>query len=173
MQPYDLERQRDMYAPRLEAVRLVVLDLLEYLDPVTLVVGRAPNGQHFGRRVDRLAELRGLDQRRAERAIHDIHAAGWVASHRRAEPVEGSPGEYRGRTSVRQLAAELFVLLGLAPLLEKTRRRLYEARKGLTVLVEYARRSLADKGRKWREARHNDARTLGQILERLKPPKPA
>ncbi len=173
LQPYDQERQRDMYLPRLEAVRLVMLDLLEFLDPVTLIVGRAPNGEHFGRRVDRLAELRGLDQRRAERAIHDMHAAGWINSHRRAEPVEGSPGEFRGRTSVRQLASELFLLLGLTAMLEKTRRRLYEARKGLTHLVEFARRSLADKGRKWREARHSGTRTLGQILDRLKPPKPA
>lgn len=171
LQPFDQDRQRDMYAPRLEAVRLVLRDLLEHLDPVTLCVGRSPTGEHYGRRVDRLAELAGIDQRRAERALHDIHSAGLVASHRRAEEV--SPGEFRGRTSVRQLALELFLLLGLAPMLERTRRRLYQARKALTQLADYATRQLAERGRKWREARQGEARSLTQILDRLKPPRPA
>jgi hypothetical protein len=172
LQPFDQARQRDMYEPRRVAVRLVMRDMIEHLDPVTLIVGRAPNGDHFGRRVDRLAELHGLDQRRAERAIHDIHAAGWVTSHRRAEPKQGAPGEYVGKTSVRQLAAELFMLLGLTLFLEKTRRRLYEARKGLFNLVEHARRQLAERGRKWSEKRADarGARTLGEILAGLKPP---
>lgn len=170
LQPHDQARRRDMYVTRRAAVRAVVLDLLDHLDPVTLIVGRGADGEHYGRRVDRMAEANGLEQRTAERALHDVHAAGWIKSTRRAEQI--APGQWRGHTSVRQLAAELFVLLGLAPLLDKTRKRLYAARRAAGHLVNLARDHLRERGRKWLERRSGDARALGAILAGLPRPPP-
>lgn len=172
LQPHDQARQRDMYETRRAAVRTVMRDLLAYVDPVTLIVGRGAGGEHYGRRVDRLALSNHLDQRRAERALHDMHAAGWLTSTRRAE--ETAPGQWRGLTSVRQLSAQLFVLLGLAELLHKTRRRLYAARKAAGHLLDLARAQLSERGRKFTQRTGLDAgaRSLGSILAGLARPPP-
>lgn len=170
LQPHGEQRQRDMYVTRRAAVLAVMRDLLEHVDPVTLIVGRGADGEHYGRRVDRLAEANNLDQRRAERALHDIHAAGWVTSTRRAEQI--APGQWRGHTSVRQLSVELFILLGLAGLLDRTRKRLYAMRKAAGQVLAVASRRLLDRGREFVQSAERDARSLGAILGRIRPPPP-
>lgn len=170
LQPSGDARRRDMYETRRVAVRAVMRDLLEHLDPVTLIVGRGATGEHYGRRVDRLAEQNHLDQRRAERALHDMHAAGWLTSTRRAEEI--APGRWRGHTSVRQISLELFLLLGLTGLLDKTRKRLYAARKAAGHLLNVARDRLRARGRAFVESDERAARSLGSILTGLARPPP-
>lgn len=151
VQPYGTARQRRMYAQREEAVDLVLAHLLSHMDVVSLCVGRSPLGEHYGLRVDTIAEQLGLDQRRVERALRDIHAAGILESRRRDEPL--GEGKYRGLTAVRFFAREFFSLIGCAGLLEMARRKEYQVRRGLRSLRDAAINALRDRGRKFNESR--------------------
>lgn len=161
VQPFGSARQRTMYAQRLEAVDLVLAHLLQHMDIVTCCVGRSQLGDHFGMRVDTIAEQLELEQRRVERALRDIHAAGLLESRRRDEPLP--EGGYRGLTAVRFFMREFFTIIGCGGLLEIARRKEYQVRRGLRNLRDGAMAALRDKGRKFNEARPA-ARQVRELL---------
>lgn len=166
-------RDREMYRERLEACGIFLQCLLHYTDVVTLVVGKADDGKFFGLRLDRIAELTGLHERRVDRVVRDLHAAGFFVSKTRAERAgEG----YRGLTAVRQLSAELFWAIGLGPLLEKARQRHYARRQAALQPRRIADGGLRAKAAEFDSEAHKRRRgtSLGAVLHRLtdqfKPP---
>lgn len=172
-------RRREMYCPRLQAVALVLEAFVYHMDVVSLVVGRSlptpekPDGEFLGVRLDTIAELTGLEARRVDRAMRDIHAAGFITSHRRAEKLTG--GEYRGHTSIRQLSIELFYAVGMGALFERLRSKAYRRRVDRKAFQAAAHTRLAAKARDFElERREREApgalHRIGELLERYKKP---
>lgn len=163
-------RTRSMYEPRLEACSTFLQALLHYTDVVTLVAGKAEDGEFFGVRLDKLSQLTGLHERRVDRVVRDLHAAGFLVSKTRAERAgEG----YRGLTAVRQISAELFWALGLGPLLEKARRRYYTHRQrklqARQAPLQTALNRMATMAREFENsaAKRRRGASLGEILGKL------
>lgn len=166
------QRSREMYQPRLEACAIFLQALLHYTDVVTLVAGKAEDGEFFGVRLDKLSQLTGLHERRVDRVVRDLHAAGFLVSKTRAERLAEDQG-YRGLTAVRQISAELFWALGLGPLLEKARKRYYTHRQrklqARQAPLQAALGRMATLGREFANAaskRRNGA-SLSEVLAKL------
>lgn len=104
-------RERTMRSDRLEAHRAVLTKLLSHMDIVTGDLCRDVDKTFYGIKVETIAEDLGLDQRRVERVLCDLHAAGLIQSWKRAERKGDG---FRGRTSVRKLAAsQIATLVGI------------------------------------------------------------
>ncbi len=160
-----------MYHARVEACGLVLDVLLHYTDLVTLIVGRGHDGTHYGVKLDTIAELTGLGRRRIDRAVRDLHAAGFLASHTRAERTDSG---YRGLTAVRQLSIELFHVLGLGTVLQKARTKVNALRKARLEAAGLAYKRIDGKAREFRAAtnkrRHGaEARPVTAFLASLLP----
>lgn len=134
------EREREMYHQRLDACGLILQVLMHYCDGVTLIVGRGEDGHHYGLKLETIAELTGLHPRRVDRALRDLHLAGFLTSHSRAEKTRDG---YRGLVAVRQISLELFYALGLGTLVQKLRQKLYARRKARQAPQERAQHGLA------------------------------
>lgn len=117
-------RQRSQYVPRRHACMLVLAQQLRTLDLVTMRVGVNKAGDVLGMRLDTIAEVTRLDDRRVDRAVRDLRNAGMIKSHRRAEAV--NDGQYIGRTSVRVIADDVFAALGLGKHLARARKHFSE-----------------------------------------------
>ena len=93
---------------------------LKYLDLLTLRVGiPATNGGMQNLTLPFLAEQAGLDQRRAERAMHDLQKARLTSVRPRCERI--NDGNYRGLAAIRYLPLALFGAFGLAKWLRHER----------------------------------------------------
>lgn len=162
------QRQRETYDNHVFAVERVLVQLVEHMDLVTLVVGRGHDGEHYGLLVKSVAAKLNMAQRTVERALHTIHALGWIQTKTRAELTE--EGRWIGKAAVRFFSAAFFKLIGLARRLERRRAAEYQARKGSRELRDAAVRELRDAGRRFLESR--PGRVLKRLGELLRPPDP-
>lgn len=173
--PTNKERDRAMYEQRVEACKIVMLELLERMCLITRIVSRAHDGRILGMRVDSIADKHGLDQRRVERALHDLHSAGWIDSTQRCEEVDG---HHRGHTAIRQISQALFAAIGLGTFMQHAAAKEYARRKGQPLPPEdQALDVLRARGQAWHQERGRElirraARTVGDFLggTRRKPP---
>jgi hypothetical protein len=114
-------RQR---SERREACLQVLSCLTHYLDLVTLRVGIPGEGGSFcGISMNRIAALCGIGLRRAERAIHDLVAAGITTVHPIA--TASGPAEYTGYSAIRTLSESLFKAFGLSKWLRHERDKVH------------------------------------------------
>ena len=111
---------RQQRSERREACLDLLGSLLHYTDLVTLRVGiPQPDGSVKGLTMEYLAEISGLGLRRAERAIHDLAAAGIVSIHPLAQRLEDCA--YKGFAAIRALSRALFDAFGLGQWLRHER----------------------------------------------------
>jgi hypothetical protein len=86
---------------------------LKYLDLLTMRVGIPSTGGGMQNlTLSFLARQAGLDQRRAERAMRDLQAAGLISVRPRCERAED--GNYRGLAAIKYVPPALFGAFGLA-----------------------------------------------------------
>jgi hypothetical protein len=113
---------RQQRSERRESCIAILSCILHYMDLITLRVGiPQADGSLQGLTMSYLAELSGLGERRAERAIHDLKAAGIITVHPICEKV--SDTVYKGVAAVRTVSVKLFTVLGLDAWLNHERRR--------------------------------------------------
>ena len=119
------ESDRQQRSERREACVAILGCILHYTDLVTLRVGiPQPDGSMAGLTMPFLAELSGLGERRAERAIHDLKAAGIITVHSICQQLEDAT--YKGFAAIRTVTKHLFTVLGLSAWLEHERRKAQE-----------------------------------------------
>ncbi|POZ50679.1 replication protein RepA [Methylovulum psychrotolerans] len=117
--------ERQQRSERRESCIAILSCILHYMDLITLRVGiPQADGSMQGLTMPYLAELSGLGERRAERAIHDLKAAGIITVHPICEKV--SDTVYKGVAAIRTVSMKLFVILGLDAWLNHERRRAVE-----------------------------------------------
>ncbi|NIR58932.1 MAG: replication protein RepA [Gammaproteobacteria bacterium] len=171
-----LNARRYKRSERLEACAALLGALADFVDLVSLRIGRPAAGEAFaGVRLEDLAELAGLELRRAERAYHDLVAAGTVRTHPIARRV--APGEYRGLAAIRTLSENLFRALGLGAWLRHERRKAYRRQQQRQAVADDAaagRAGLALEGLKALTRRPRSPRewleATRAIQKRSKPP---
>lgn len=121
------QSDRQQRSERREACLALLGAILHYTDLVTLRVGvPRPGGGLAGLTMPYLAEISGLGERRAERAIHDLKAAGIITVHPRCERLEDL--NYQGYAAIRTVTRHLFTVFGLGQWLEHERRKAKERR---------------------------------------------
>ncbi len=121
-------KDRQQRSERREGCILILSAIFHYMDLVSMLVGvPQDDGSIRNLTMERLAEVAGIGLRRAERAVADLVAAGFLA----VVPVsdEVAPGEFRGRAAVRAVPESLFGLLGLGSSLADERRKAEKRRK--------------------------------------------
>lgn len=102
--------------------------LIHYLDLDKLHVGvPQPDGSLGGLTMEFLSKRSGLGLRRAERAIHDLAAAGIISIHYRAQRLDD--GSHKGLAAVRSLSRSLFDALGLGGWLRHEREKAAKRRE--------------------------------------------
>ncbi|MGH9957396.1 MAG: replication protein RepA [Pyrinomonadaceae bacterium] len=105
---------------RREACLQLLGGLIHFLDLVTLRVGiPQADGSFRGLSLPYLAGLSGLELRRAERACHDLVAAGILGVHPIAR--EKGSGEFTGLPAIRTISQALFRAFNLAQWLRHER----------------------------------------------------
>ena len=92
---------------------------LKYLDLLTMRVGIPSTGGMQSLTLPFLARQAGLDQRRAERAMRDLQAAGLTSVRPRCERAQD--GNYRGLAAIKYVPSALFGAFGLAKWLRHER----------------------------------------------------
>jgi hypothetical protein len=151
-------RKYERRSERLEAIGLVAAALLYWFDILSMRVGK-PSRKH-PRRVDGLSmhtisEWTGLSERRIDRAISDLHRAGYLASRtidpgkRKAkagyilaspQPVEEYGNFrrrlFRGLAAVRCFTERFFDRLGILPFFRRERQKRIDERKQLAAVVD-------------------------------------
>jgi hypothetical protein len=116
---------RQQRSERRESCTALLSCILHYTDLTTLRVGiPQANGSMQGLTMPYIAELSGLGERRAERAIHDLKVAGIITVHPICEKV--SDTVYKGVAAIRTVNAKLFTVLGLDGWLRHERKRASE-----------------------------------------------
>ena len=119
------ESDRQQRSERREACIAVLGCILHYTDLITLRVGiPQPGGSMAGLTMPFLAELSGLGERRAERAVADLKKAGIITVHPICEKLEDAT--YKGYAAIRTVTKHLFTALGLSAWLEHERRKAQE-----------------------------------------------
>lgn len=133
------ESERQQRSERREACCAILAALIHYTDLITLRVGiPQADGSMQGLTMEYLARISGLAHldpatgevvcmRRAERAVHDLKAAGIITVHSICEKIE--EGVYKGTAAIRTVSKHLFSALGLGPWLEHERRRAKERKE--------------------------------------------
>jgi len=119
---------RQTRSERREAIQVVLEYLLSRLDLVSLRVG-VPNltGNFKNMDMNTIVEGTGLGQRRCERAIAELKAAGFMEV---VQPRHcNEDGKYSGLNAVRCLTARFFEWLNLGPMLAQERKRASQAWK--------------------------------------------
>ena len=103
---------RQQRSERREACLALLGCIVHYSDLVTLRVGiPQADGSFAGLTMPFLAELSGLGERRAERAIHDLKIAGLVTVHPICKRLDDCA--YKGVAAIRALSAKAFDIFGL------------------------------------------------------------
>ena len=121
------ESERQQRSERREACCAILGAILHYTDLVTLRVGiPQPDGSMAGLTSATLAELSGLGERRAERAIADLKTAGIITVHPLCKRLEDAT--YQGLAAIRTVSKHLFGALGLDQWLAHERRKATERR---------------------------------------------
>ncbi len=116
---------RQQRSERREACVAILGCILHYTDLVTLRVGiPQTDGSMAGLTMPFLATLSGLSVRRAERAIHDLKAAGIITVNPICQKLEDAT--YKGFAAIRTVCKHLFTALGLVGWLEHERRKAQE-----------------------------------------------
>jgi hypothetical protein len=119
---------RQQRSERREACLVFLGGLVHYLDLVTLRVGiPCDDGQFVGLSMAHLAALTGLTPRRAERACHDLVAAGIVTVYPLAQA--HGPQEFTGFPAIRTLTGALFKVFGLHHWLRHEREKAMHRRR--------------------------------------------
>lgn len=122
------ESDRQQRSERREACLGLLGCLLHYTDLVTLRVGvPQPDGSFQGLTMEFLAETSGLGHRRAERAIHDLAAAGIVSVHPIAKRIDDCT--YKGFAAIRAVSRSLFDAFGLGAWLRHEREKAAKRRE--------------------------------------------
>lgn len=122
------ESDRQQRSERREACVDLLACLLHYTDLVTLRVGvPQADGSFQGLTMEFLAETSGLGLRRAERAIHDLAAAGIVSIHPIAQRIEDCA--YKGFAAIRAVSRSLFDAFGLGKWLRHERDKAVKRRE--------------------------------------------
>jgi hypothetical protein len=111
---------RQQRSERREACLALLGGLIHYLDLVTLRVGiPQPDGSFAGLKMDYLADVSGLGERRAERAIADLAAAGLITIHPIVKRLDDCT--YKGFAAIRAVSRSLFDVFGLGKWLRHER----------------------------------------------------
>lgn len=119
---------RQQRSERREACVDLLGCLLHYTDLVTLRVGiPQADGTFQGLTMEFLALTSGLGLRRAERAIHDLAAAGIVSIHPIAQRLEDCT--YKGFAAIRVISRSLFDAFGLGAWLRHEREKAAKRRE--------------------------------------------
>lgn len=122
---------RQQRSERSAACMQVLAACLKYLDLVSMRVGvPQPNGSMLNLRVSWLARQAGLPERRAERALRDLKAAGLVQIEQRNRRLDLESRTWRSAVALKAVAAEVFEALGMAKRLadERSKARLRRQR---------------------------------------------
>lgn len=113
---------RQQRSERREACLSALWAILKYTDLASLRVGvPTPDGGFVSLTVRYLAKQTGLEQRRMERAIGDLKAAGLVGIHPRCK--QRPDGSYQGKAAIKTVPSLLFALFGLGQRLKFERAR--------------------------------------------------
>lgn len=116
------QSKRQQRSERREACIALLACIIHYTDIMTLRVGiPQADGSMQGLTMPFLAELSGLGERRAERAIRDLKAAGILSVHPICEKI--GEATYKGIAAIRAISAKLFTVLGLGAWLQHERKR--------------------------------------------------
>ncbi len=108
----DTNRERWMRSDHLAACQRVLLEIIMRTDIVTSDICRDWDKQHYGWRVDSMAEDLGICQRRVERVIRVLRNAGILQTWERAEALPD--GRYKGHVAIRKVnMTQLVALVGL------------------------------------------------------------
>ena len=119
---------RNQRSERRESSLAFLGTLIHYLDLATLRIGLPQEeGGFIGLSMEFLAERAGLGLRRAERACHDLVAAGILTIHPRVEAT--ADGDYRGLPAVREITTALFKIFGLEKWLQHEREKAAKRQK--------------------------------------------
>jgi len=122
------ESDRQQRSERREGCIAILGCILHYTDLVTLRVGiPQADGSMAGLTMPFLAEKSGLGERRAERAIHDLKAAGIITVHPICTKI--SDIIYEGIAAIRTVSKHLFTALGFHDWLRHEQQRAIERRK--------------------------------------------
>lgn len=122
------ESDRQQRSERREACISLLGCILHYTDLVTLRVGiPQPDGSMAGLTLPFIADLSGLGERRAERAIHDLKAAGIITVHPICEKI--SDTIYKGIAAIRTVCVHLFTALGFDAWLRHERQKAADRKK--------------------------------------------
>ena len=136
---------RNQRSERRESSLAFLGTLIHYLDLATLRIGLPKeDGTFLGLSMEFLAERAGLGLRRAERACHDLVAAGILTIHPRVEAT--ADGDYRGLPAVREITTALFKIFGLEKWLQHEREKAAKRQKRRQQRQENAQ-TTADIGR--------------------------
>lgn len=121
------ESDRQQRSERREACIDLLECILHFTDLVTLRVAiPQTNGSTAGLTMPYLASLSGLGERRAERAIHDLKAAGIITVHPICKKLEDAT--YKGFAAIRAVSRHLFTRLGFGDWLKHEQRKATERR---------------------------------------------
>ena len=104
-------KDRQQRSERREACLAVLGCMIHFLDLVTLRVGIPTPGGFRGLTIPYLAELSGLGERRAERAIGDLVKANLVTVHPLCTRKDDLT--FKGYAAIRTISATVFALFGL------------------------------------------------------------
>lgn len=119
---------RQQRSERRESCMAILGCILHYTDLVTLRVGiPQADGSMAGLTMDYLAKQSGLGERRAERAIHDLKAAGIITVHPICTKI--SDAIYQGMAAIRTVSKHLFTALGLYDWLRHEQQKAIERRQ--------------------------------------------
>lgn len=132
---------RQQRSERSAACMQMLAACLKYLDLISMRVGVPQgNGSMLNLRVSWLAKQAGLSERRAERALHDLKAAGLIQVEQRNRRLDLDTRTWRSAVALKAVAAEVFEALGMAKRLdiERSKARLRRQRD------EAARRKAAE-----------------------------
>ena len=124
--PLQTSPQRQTRSERREACQVVLEFLLGRLDLASLCLGTPTlSGGFIDLDMKTIVTGTGLGQRRCERAIGQLKAAGFMTV--KQPRLQTAPGQYLGLRAIRVLTARLFEWLGLGAMLARERFRAAKA----------------------------------------------
>ncbi|MFN4186934.1 MAG: hypothetical protein ACK4FN_02785 [Acinetobacter johnsonii] len=123
---------RQQRSERREACICLLSSLLKFTDVASLRVGIPTKNGFVNLTVDLIAKHAGMHQKRIERALHDLKAAGLVTVGQQRE--KKADGSWIGLAAVKAISKHLFGVFGLATMLkferDKASKRLKKKEKG-------------------------------------------
>jgi hypothetical protein len=165
------ESDRQQRSERREACVAILGCILHYTDLVTLRVGiPQADGSMAGLTMPYLAELSGLGERRAERAVADLKAAGIITVHAICEKLDDL--SYKGIAAIRTVTKHLFAALGLGKWLKHERQKAAdrrakkEAKRNAKAAANVQMAMNAQRGRKSGEKSGNVGEATGSTTRR-------